>query len=150
MTLDTRHSTRDTELVHFSYDFDPASNVKAIHDERLASAVALTDKRRNTQNFTYDDLYRLTRVQYNLPNPSPDNGGQINYRFDRIGNMLSQTSDIVHSENGFPVANLGSMQSGGGPGGRSDRFGRSPGEPPGPHALTSIENRSYQYDAMAT
>ena len=64
----------------------------------FAQGVSAADKRRNTQTFTYDDLYRLTRVQYNLPTPSPANGGEINYRYDRIGNMLAQTSDIAHVE----------------------------------------------------
>ena len=68
---------------------------------------------RNTQTFTYDDLYRLTRVQYNLPTPSTSNGGEINYRYDRIGNMLAQTSDIAHIEKGLSVTDLGTMDYGG-------------------------------------
>src|SRR5207249_956423 len=78
-TLDTRHSTLDTRLIDFAYTFDGVSNIREIRDQRPDSTVATTDKRRNTQTFNYDDLYRLTRVQYNLPAPSPDNGGQINY-----------------------------------------------------------------------
>jgi YD repeat-containing protein len=154
MTLDTRHSTLDTELIHFAYDLDAVSNIKAIHDRRAASAVPTTDKRRNTQTFAYDDLYRLTGVQYNLPAPSPDNGGQINYRYDRLGNMLAQTSDITHTEKGFSVTDLGAM-SYGGAAGRSNRVGRQPNDLPGPHALTSVtqlstnnpQPRTYPYDA---
>jgi hypothetical protein len=38
-------------LIRFAYDFDAVSNLKAIHDQRAPSAVALTDPRRNTQAF---------------------------------------------------------------------------------------------------
>src|SRR6185436_1065632 len=111
-SLLTHHASRITEpLIHFSYGFDAVSNIKAIDDQRPESVVAAGDHRRNTQTFTYDDLYRLTRAQYSFaaPDGSPSplrgeragvrgaaiaNGGQINYRYDRIGNMLAQTSDI--------------------------------------------------------
>lgn len=141
-------------LIDFAYDFDAVSNIKAIRDERPASAVPLADKRRNSQEFAYDDLYRLTRVQYNLPTPSPDNDGEINYRYDRLGNMLAQTSDITHLEKGYSVTDLGTMNYGGAAG-RSNRVGRQPNDPPGPHALTAISQlstnnpppRNYPYDA---
>ena len=146
-------ATLNRELIHFHYDFDGASNLRAIQDRRPASPVATTDKRRNTQTFTYDDLYRLTRVQYNLPAAPSANGGEINYRYDRIGNMLAQSSDIAHLENGLPVTDLGAMNYGGLLG-RSNRTGRQAGDPPGPHALTRISNfkfeisdREYPYDA---
>ena len=35
----------------------------------------------------------------------------------------------------------------GGTSGRFNRNGRQPNDPPGPHALTSIANRDYSYDA---
>jgi YD repeat-containing protein len=151
--LDTRHSTLGTELVRFAYDFDHVSNIRGIRDERTTLLVPAVDKRRNTQTFAYDDLYRLNGVQYNLPTPSPENGGRINYRYDRLGNMLAQTSDIAHLENGSSVTDLGTMNYGG-PSGRSNRLGRQAGDPPGPHALTRISNlnsqtsdRNYPYDA---
>src|SRR5262249_40913218 len=133
-----------------TYDLDPVSNIDAIHDQRPASAVPLDHPRRNSQRFAYDSLYRLTRVQYNSPNPTAANGGEINYRYDRIANMLAQTSDLNQTEEGLPVANLGSMAYGGGAG-RSGRTGRLPNDPPRPHALTSIQsggtNRVCAYDA---
>jgi len=142
-----------TDLIHFAYDFDNVSNIREIRDQRPTSAVPAADKRRNTQTFAYDDLYRLMRVQYNLPTPSPENGGQINYRYDRLGNMLAQSSDITHLEKGLSVTDLGTMNYGGSSG-RSNRNGRQPSDPPGPHALTSIQhpvstnqNRTYPYDA---
>jgi RHS repeat-associated protein len=109
------------------------------------------DLRRNTQTFTYDDLYRLIRVQYNLPAPATSNGGEINYRYDRIGNKLSQTSVMVHLEKGLSVTDLGTMHYGG-DAASSNRQGRGPNDPPGPHALTQIGSSSlvprlFPYDA---
>jgi uncharacterized protein RhaS with RHS repeats len=116
--------------------------------------VVADSPRRNTQHFEYDDLYRLTRVRYNLPNPVATNGGEIRYRYDRIGNLLAQTSDIEQMERGVPVTNLGDLDYGGGLG-RMGRTGRGPDDPPGPHALTSIarssipgsQPRGFPYDA---
>jgi YD repeat-containing protein len=129
------------QLINFGYTFDGASNIKGSEDRRDSSLVPSTDPRRNSQAFSYDDLYRLTRVQYNLPAASTNNGGQIQYRYDRIGNMLSATSDLNQQERGVPVANLGALLYGGSLG-SSSRTGRNPGEPAGPHALTSIQSRS--------
>jgi hypothetical protein len=141
------------ELIHFAYTFDGVSNIKSIDDQRPISLLPAADPRRNSQAFAYDDLYRLTRVQYNLPNPSSSNGGQIAYRYDRLGNMLAQASDISQLEQGLPVADLGSL-SYGGTLGTANRVGRAPADPPGPHALTSIQNpaasnqfRAFPYDA---
>lgn len=148
--LFTRHLASGTELVHFGYDLDAVSNIDAIHDQRPTSAVPLDHPRRNTQQFAYDSLYRLTNVRYNQPNPAGANGGKIQYRYDRIGNMLAQTSDIPASGSGASGANLGTMAYGGAAG-RAGRNGRQPNDPPGPHALTGVNhsstNRAYAYDA---
>lgn len=145
-SLLTHHTERVTEpLIHFSYDFDGVSNIRSITDQRPASVIPASDPRRNTQAFAYDDLYRLTRVRYNPPTPQSSTNF-IAYRYDRIGNMLAQTSDITHVENGLSVTDLGEM-SYGGTAGRVNRSGRAKNDPPGPHALTSISNRSYPYDA---
>ncbi len=140
-------------LIAFGYTFDAVSNIKLIEDQRPGSVVPEGDKRRNTQIFSYDDLYRLTQARYSfeLPGQAKRNDGEINYRYDRIGNMLAQTSTLVHEEKGLPVANLGEMDSGGASG-RIGRIGRAADEPPGPHALTAIRNpqsaiRNYSYDA---
>ena len=142
-------------LISFSYDFDGVSNIRDILDNRPASVVAAGDPRRNTQLFAYDDLYRITQAQYsfNTPGNALRNDGQINYRYDRIGNMLAQTSSLADTDplTGLPVANLGTMASGGASG-RLNRIGRQPTDPPGPHALTQIQStnsqlRSYAYDA---
>lgn len=133
-----------TQLIRFAYQFDGASNITRIDDER--SAIAASDPRKNTQVFSYDNLYRLTGVQY--PALLSGSVGQIAHAYDRIGNMLTQTSNITATENGLPVVNLGTMGYGGAAG-PSGRVGRATGEAPGPHALTSVSGggRSYPYDA---
>jgi len=145
-------ATSNQQLITFRYTFDGVSNIKAIQDLRDLATVPATDPRRNSQAFAYDDLYRLIQVQYNLPNSATNNGGEIDYRYDRIGNMLAQTSTMNQLENGLPVANLGSMTYGGNLG-ASNRTGRQAGDPPGPHALSQIANpsspitnRLYSYD----
>lgn len=133
-----------TQFVGFNYTFDGASNITRIDDQRTLAGQPQAAARFNTQAFTYDSLYRLTRVDY--PGYQGAAAKFLQYRYDRIGNMLQQTSDIVQEENGLPVANLGAMDSGGAAG-RSGRTGRDPGSPPGPHALTTVGGtRSYDYD----
>jgi len=142
------------ELLHFRYFFDPVSNLLRIEDQRPGALVPNADPRRNTQLFAYDNRYRLTRVQYSFNEPGQPirDDGEIQYRYDRIGNMLSQFSTIEHFENGLSLTDLGQMDSGGAPG-RWNRQGRSLGDPPGPHALTAITprgpplaTRNYSYD----
>ena len=132
-----------TQLISFAYQFDAASNITRIDDNR--AAIPNSDPRKNTQVFGYDDLYRLTSVQY--PALLSGSAGSIAYAYDRIGNMLSQGSNITATENGLPLTNLGTM-SYGGTAGPSGRIGRSAGQP-GPHALTAVSggSRSYPYDA---
>ena len=152
-SLITQHAARNTELINFSYQFDPVSNIKAITDNRPTSAVPAGNPRRNTQLFQYDDLYRITRAQYSFAAPGTTNdNGSLTYRYDRIGNMLAQTSTFTNTDpkNGLPIENLGTMDSGGNLG-RTGRLGRTPTDPPGPHALSSIRNtqhatRPYPYD----
>ncbi|MBN8460697.1 MAG: VCBS repeat-containing protein [Verrucomicrobia bacterium] len=137
--LKTENPTLPTPLIDFTYEFDGASNITRIDDLRN-----ITGERRNTQVFGYDDLYRLTSVQY--PTLLTGSPGSISYSYDRIGNMLSQTSNITATENGLPLTNLGTMSYGGtmGPIGRMGRNGNQPG----PHALTAVSggSRSNPYD----
>lgn len=143
-------------LIAFGYAFDDASNMKTIYDNRPVSVVAAGDPRRNTQVFVYDDLYRITFAGYALGPPSDTNvnSGSINYNYDRIGNMLAQTSTISDTDplTGLAISNLGQMSSGGSAG-SANRMGRAHGDPPGPHALTQIQSTSSQlrifpYDAI--
>jgi len=136
------------DLIRYSYAFDPASNVTAIEDLR-ADAPPGTP-RHDTQRFGYDGLHRIVSYQLSAPgNPSAD-FGQIGFGWDRLGNMLLQTANFDVMDRGRSVTNLGIL-SYGGAAGASNRNGRGPTDPPGPHALTAANDgsgtRSYPYDA---
>jgi RHS repeat-associated protein len=138
------------EVLHYRYRFDGASNVTGIRD--LRPAVPPGDPRHNSQRFEYDDLYRLTRYQLTGPTlDAPPLGGEIEFRYDRLGNLLFQSSPatgpghIEHTEDGRSVVNLGPYTYGGG---RRGRRGRGQGETPGPHAVTSTASgRALAHDS---
>jgi RHS repeat-associated protein len=141
------NETDGLELSHISFDFDGIGNITQVRD--LRPTVGANDERHDSKIFEYDDLYRLS--SYRLSDPAgAANRGQIDYRYDRIGNLLYRGSPagaghIEHTEAGKDVVNLGNYTYGGG---RSNRTGRAPGDPPGPHAVTSTESgRNYDYDA---
>ncbi len=149
----TRHPQLGLEHVGLSYDFDSASKLRSITDFRPSSSIADGSPRRNTQLMNYDDLYRLTDVRYSfaVPGAPSRNDGEIRYRYDRIGNMLSQTSNIPHFDKGLSVTDLGAMDYGGSAG-RQGRNGRLASDSPGPHALTAarhspLSTRQFPYDA---
>lgn len=136
-----------SEFINYAYQYDPVSNIKSIIDKRPYSYIPKTSPRRNTQVFRYDDLYRLKQVRYARHDDLQGNFGQIDYAYDAIGNMLSKTSGDTdepgHIDDDRHV-NLGAMDYSGG---TSGRIGRSPGDQPGPHALTSTQNgAAYEYD----
>jgi RHS repeat-associated protein len=126
-------------IIAYAYIFDNASNIKTINDLRPEEIKPAGDKLRNTQNFIYDDLYRLNSVQYsyNLSNQNLKNDGNISYRYDPIGNMISKTSDIDHRDKGKSITNIGIMN-----------YAENQ---TGPHALTSANNgkdqRTFSYDS---
>ena len=129
-------------LLAYAYRLDSASNIVDIDDLRPRIAtLANTPQRVNDQSFEYDDLYRLTRVRYGFK--VGDDPAGISYRYDRIGNMLAQSSNIRHQERGHAVANPGHFEY---PGGRSDRASRTPGDLPGPHATTGAGSHRLAYD----
>jgi RHS repeat-associated protein len=148
--LDAGPDTSPPPFLDLAYSFDGASNITGIEDNRLASQAPEGDPRRNTQSFAYDDLNRLTRVDYsfNLPGEPLRDDGYIAYRYDRIGNMLSKDSDLVHQVDGKSITDFGNL-SYGGSGGASGRVGRTTAVP-GPHAVTAASgttgNRAYGYD----
>ncbi len=144
-TLKTRAPGNARAYLDYSYELDDASNITRIEDHRDPAGLADAAARQNTQSFLYDDLYRLTRSAW--PSARAGQPGRIDYRYDRIGNMLGQTSDLPHIDRGKPVANLGTMTTGGNLGawGRSGRGNSAAG----PHALTSVTGaatRTYAYD----
>ncbi len=150
-------TSRDTDaenpILSYRYTLDGSANVLRIDDMRPSEIHPRGDRRRNTQIFSYDDRYRLTGVQcsFATPGDSDTNNGRINYRYDRIGNMLFKSSPeeqghIEHNEQSRSVVNLGQMDYGG-TGGAWNRIGRSPGSPPGPNALTNLaDGRTLAYD----
>lgn len=147
--LDTLLTQRSDgiELIHYVYHYDPVSNIEQIIDQRPFTIVPRESPRRNTQVFQYDDLYRLTQVRYARKDDFNANYGQIDYGYDEIGNMLSKSSPLStqsgHIDDDEHI-NLGTMVYSGG---RFGRVGRTSGDLPGPHALTSTANGGqYNYD----
>jgi RHS repeat-associated protein len=137
-------------LIDFGYGYDPASNVSSITDHRPEAVIAAGDPRRNTQQFDYDTAYRLSSVAVGFQVTGAPVDAEVDYRYDRIGNMLAKTSATEQSARGFSLTNLGEMTYGGAAG-ANDRVGRGAGDPPGPHALTGADDgetaRSFTYDA---
>ncbi|MEK7794377.1 MAG: toxin TcdB middle/N-terminal domain-containing protein [Candidatus Hydrogenedentota bacterium] len=138
-------------LLAYAYEFDGVSNITGIHDLRPEAVRAAGDPLRNSQTFEYDDLYRLASVGYafHTPGQSIRDDGGIAYRYDRLGNLLSQTSGIEHSVRGHSVTELGELSYGGALGSSGRIGGTSNG--PGPHALTlassDSESRAFAYDS---
>lgn len=141
------------ELIRNRYSYDGMANITSILDERNGEAIPDDDARRNHQQFAYDDLYRLTSADYARDPEASGFGadGRIGYRYDSIGNMLAKGSDIDDVRGRFSVTNLGDM-SYGGAGGTSGREGRAAGDPPGPQALTLMDDgtfaRGLNYDDL--
>jgi len=129
------------------YQYDPVSNIVKITDQRPLAAVPQDSGRRRTAGFVYDELYRLTRVRYSSDDGQDRTLGLIDYQYDGIGNMLSQTTPPAGQPGHLaPRTDLvfGSFAFAGG---RSNRVGRAPGDPPGPRAVTeSPDGRLYGYD----
>ncbi|HRK33882.1 MAG TPA: toxin TcdB middle/N-terminal domain-containing protein, partial [Candidatus Hydrogenedentes bacterium] len=146
------HSTRrrdNLELQDLNYTYDAVSNITTVGDGRtnaqldiigveLGITSADARKFRETQNYQYDSLYRLTQAA---------NGnvfGSIRFRYDRIGNMVEQSAELIDR---VPGMNLGKMHYGGAAG-AWNRNGRGPNDPPGPHALSAAGNPMAQSDPL--
>jgi RHS repeat-associated protein len=138
------------DLMDYRYHFDPASNIRRIEDARADSVIPEGNPRRNTQTFEYDGMNRLAGYALSLaaPGGAPRVDGRIHYRYDRIGNLLEQTSDLAQEERGWSVTDLGVMSYGGSKG-TANRVGRDPATP-GPHAVTRLTrgttSRDLAYD----
>jgi len=140
-------------LQDLHYTYDGVSNILIITDSResehlkqIAQELEIDEnnahKYNATQSFIYDSLYRLTQAS------NPDVYGTIQYRYDRIGNMISKHSDLLEPD---PLMDLGTINSGGDLG-AWNRVGRSEGDPPGPHSISNLGKNSlstqeqYSYD----
>lgn len=129
-------------LLSYAYHLDGVSNILEIDDLRpRVGTLSGTPERVNDQSFGYDDLYRLVRVRYGFE--VGDAAAAISYRYDRIGNLLEQSSNIAHQEQDRTVTDLGRFEY---LGGRSERASRAPGDPPGPHAVTGTGSDRLAYD----
>jgi len=133
-----RTAPTGSPIQDLTYTFDGVSNITQIADARILPP----DSPRNaSQNFQYDDLYRLTRAE------GPGYGA-ITFQYDRIGNLTSKKSpDLPNPEHiDDDLINLGAVTSGGAAG-TSGRESRSPGDPPGPHAVTGTDSGlAFDYD----
>jgi RHS repeat-associated protein len=137
--LETVNPMQRTDAIQsLAYTLDGTGNIVAISDRR---PVPTNSPGNATQAFEYDNLYRITRAQ------GPGYGA-IDYRYDRIGNMLRKASPAAPDPDHIndPLVNLGVMTSGGSAG-TAGRGPRLPGDPPGPHAITATQNGlAYDYD----
>lgn len=138
-------------LLDYTYEYDNNSNITRINDVRPGDVIPEGSPRRNHQGFAYDDMGRLITAQYGfgvLP-ASLGNAGRIDYRYDRLGNLLTQESDIDDRDGRFSRVHLGTLAYGGNAG-TSGRDGRAPGDDPGPHAVTfqddGVFTRGFTYD----
>ena len=125
-------------LQDLSYTMDGVGNINAIVDGR---SLPVDSPRNATQDFLYDDLYRLTHAE-------GSGYGAIDFQYDRIGNMIFKGSPAVPDPDHIDdtLVNLGTLTCGGA-GGTSGRGPRLPGDPPGPHAVTATQSgQLYDYD----
>ena len=153
------HDLQPLTLQDLNYEYDPVSNIIAIVDGR--TEIDLTEigqelgiesaeearKFDATQTFQYDPLYRLTQAS------NASVYGTVNYRYDRIGNMVARNAQLDEPD---PLMDLGEIVSGGSVVGSGNtaawnRQGRASGDPPGPHAVSGTaqgpkEAMTFTYD----
>jgi RHS repeat-associated protein len=140
----------DTPHMDYRYAYDAANNLTRVEDLRPEGVHASGEPLRNTHVAAYDDAYRMTSVEYffSLPGEEPASAGTVQYRYDRLGNLISQVSDLVSAPGTTADPNLGVLAYGGALG-SSNRVGAND-EAPGPHLLTSVTNgedvREFVYD----
>jgi len=103
-----------------TYAFDNSSNIISISDNRPDR----TEQNDLSQTYSYDNLYRLSNVSGTY--------GQIDYTYNRIGNMTHKTSSAADARFD-PSTSLGEM-----------RYGQNGARP---HALTFADGDTYTYDA---
>ncbi len=138
--LNTVRSSDNLSLQDLAYAFDDVSNIIGIDDARghadldtIGGELGISSdgarKFNATQSFVYDSLYRLTQAANSAVY------GTINYRYDRIGNMIHKSANLLQAD---PLMDLGGMTCGGSLG-TKNRVGRNAGDVPGPHAITGTE-----------
>ncbi len=146
----SQHVRTDDQIALQSlrYEYDSVSNVVEIVDERRDSDLEEIGNQlgidinssllyRDSHVLTHDSLYRLIHAESNTY-------GNIEFRYDQIGNLITKNADIVGQP---PNMDLGLLRYGGSAG-SSNRVGRPTGSQPGPHALTSWDDSTnvVEYD----
>jgi RHS repeat-associated protein len=138
--LQSIRNADSTALQDLAYNYDAVSNIEAITDNRSETALITIGQElgvnatqaqvyNGTQTFSYDSLYRLTQAK------NDNVYGSIDYRYDRIGNMINKQAPLIIPD---PKIDLGNMLHGGSMG-KQNRIGRNIGDQPGPHAITGVE-----------
>ncbi|MBF0100186.1 MAG: VCBS repeat-containing protein [Desulfobacterales bacterium] len=143
-----RKNDSNSLYIDLQYQLDGASNVHSITDLRPFSMIPDQSSRRNTQVFTYDSLYRLTKVEY--PEASKQNikkNSFISYTYDQIGNITLKESNIPELKAKDQPVQLGRYEYGGSKYGNNNRTSQKRIDIPGPHAVTKIEDSEFTYDA---
>ena len=125
-----------SDLQDLTYELDGVNNIRQMVDGR--ASLLPGDPRSMSQTFEYDDFYRVTEVT-GVGYGSGD--GVVSFTYDPLGNITSKASSTIPD----PSLNLGMLLYGGSLG-TVGRQGRMPGDPAGPHAVTSVGNTSFEYD----
>lgn len=144
--LKTIRNVDQLALQDLNYSFDELSNITQIVDNRnnttldaigVEVGLEASEARKfsATQSFLYDNIYRLIQAS------NPTTYGTIDYRYDRMGNMVQKNANLLTPNSKM---NLGSMTSGG-TAGSWGRTGRNVGDQPGPGAITTIQNSNYAF-----
>ena len=120
---------------NLSYQYDGLNNIKKINDLRTANNSGLLNA---SQDFVYDDLYRLIHASGEY--------GAIAFDYDKIGNLIDKRSPAVGQTGHIadPLINLNRLSYGG----MASAFNRiGKGSEPGPHAVFSTgSGLNYDYD----
>ncbi len=97
------------------YGFDGVGNILKIDDGR-----AVAPEKLQTQAFSYDDLYRLTRADVT--------GGNLSWAYDDVGNITQRANTLGDARLYSDAVRYGENGA-------------------GPYAQTSADDIAYQYDA---
>nr|WP_269783473.1 toxin TcdB middle/N-terminal domain-containing protein [Marinibactrum halimedae] len=132
------------------YSFDGVSNLLQIEDvQPEASAAQLFNEvgksfSGNKKEFdlggeyAYDDVYRLTQAQ------KPTQWGAREFRYDRIGNLLTQSTQEATRGSFTPSPKVETLLYANSQNDDQslswNRLGRAPKDGPGPHAMTAVQN----------
>lgn len=138
-SLKTTRNTNNLSLQHLTYSYDAVSNITQIDDLRNTTTLTTigtelglnnteAQKYKAKQNFTYDNLYRLTQAKNDAVY------GSITYAYDQIGNMTNKNAASLTTPD--TLMDFGNMGYGGSAG-AINRDGRAANDAPGPHAITS-------------